>query len=737
MKKKIIIGLSIFSLTFLLGGIYIISTIETATSKIDNLITLHQVEILREHLLINIKRVQSDLNLKNTRHARSVNTFITNVINMEHMAEKCFDCHHSEDVQKRLDDLSNELGKYKKVLSRVLTIRANTSRLEVEEDNAFSVGTGLITKVNNMIAITNIKLEEKTQSVLSEIATTKITLYMLVSLVPLLAAGLGFIFIRGFTKPVNILLQATRRLKSGDLDYKIGGLKSEFGEVAASFNEMSGSLKEHMHKIQENEKRYRMLFESAGDAIFMIDAEGENVGKIVSANQAAAEMHGYTVDELLKLNLIKDLDTQKVSKEAPSRVRRMMNGEWIKAEITHCKKDGTVFPVEISAGLFEFMGHKYILAFDRDISERKESEEALMRSHIMFTTVLDSSDSIIYVADLKTYEILYINNHARKVFGDLEGKICWQTLQSGQSAPCNFCSNDKLLTPEGNPAGVYQSEFRNTVNDRWYDIRDRAIQWVDGTLVRMEIATDITERKEIEETLKRAEQMKLVGEWAAGLAHEIKNSLAGIKISVEVLIEEPNILEEDKASIHKAIDEIKRIELLLRSLLIFARPPELELLVTNVNEILDNSISFSLMQSSLSPNIIEKINVLKDFDSNLPETMADHLQLRQVFTNILINAREAMEDSGTLAVKTSYDSGTDAIQVEIADTGEGIDEKVINKIFRPFFTTKSKGTGLGLAITKRIVEQHGGDICVENRPGGGAVFHINLPVNQVKKEQIT
>jgi two-component system sensor histidine kinase AtoS len=270
---------------------------------------------------------------------------------------------------------------------------------------------------------------------------------------------------------------------------------------------------------------------------------------------------------------------------------------------------------------------------------------------------------------------------------------------------------------------VYQWEFQNTVNGRWYDIRDRVIQWVDGTLVRMEIATDITERKEIEETLKRAEQMKLVGEWAAGLAHEIKNSLAGIKISVEVLIEEPNILEEDRASIHKAIDEIKRIELLLRSLLTFARPPELELLATNVNEILDNSISFSLMQSSLSPNIIEKINVLKDFDSNL--------------TNILINAREAMQESGTLAVKTSYDSGTDTIQVEIYDTGEGIDEKVINKIFRPFFTTKSKGTGLGLAITKRIVEQHGGDICGENRPGGGAVFHINLPVNQVKKEQIT
>ncbi|MBI5663572.1 MAG: PAS domain S-box protein, partial [Nitrospirae bacterium] len=546
MRKRIIIGLSVFSVIFLLGGLYIITTIESATSTLDNLITLHQVEILREQLLLQIKRVQADINLKNTRYARGMDTVIANVKNMEKMADGCLDCHHSEDMTLRLEHLQEDVDDYKKAISRLFTIRANIQRLEEEEDRTFRTGDELITSVNSMITMASSKLESKTQSSLRDIANTKAILYALVAALPLFTGMLGFFFIRGLTYPVNVLLNATRKIKSGELDHKIEGLKDEFGEVADSFNEMSRSLEESMRSIRENEKRYRMLFESAGDAIFMLEAEGENAGSIVSANKAAADMHGYTVDELLQLNLVRDLDAPDDSRDAPERIKRILNGEWIKAEIYHRKKDGTVFPVEVSAGLLEFMGHKYILAIDRDISERKKSEEAIVRSYIMFVTVLDSIDAIIYVADMNTYEILYINSYARKVFGDLEGKVCWQTLQSGQSGPCAFCSNDKLLNPDGSPKGVYHCELQNTVNGRWYEIRDSAIEWIDGRLVRMEIATDITERKKLEETLKRAEQMKLVGEWAAGLAHEIKNSLAGIKISVEVLGSEVNMPEEDK-----------------------------------------------------------------------------------------------------------------------------------------------------------------------------------------------
>jgi PAS domain S-box-containing protein len=727
MKKKIIIGLGVFSVIFLLGGLYIITTIESATATLDNLITLHQVEILREQLLLQIKRVQADINLKNTRYARGIDTVIANVKNMEKMADGCLDCHHSEDMTLRLEHLQDDVDDYKKAISRLFTVRANVQRLEEEEDRTFRTGEELITSVNNMITMASSKLERKTQASLRDIANTKALLYALVAVLPAFTGILGFLFIRGLTHPVNVLLKATREIKSGELDHKIVGLKDEFGEVADSFNEMSQSLEESMRSIRENEKRYRLLFESAGDAIFMLEAEGEDAGRIVSANRAAADMHGYTMDELLKLNLIRDLDSQDDSSDAPERIKRMLNGEWIKAEIYHKTKDGTVFPVEVSAGLLEFMGHKYILAFDRDITERKKSEEAIIRSYIMFVTVLDNIDAIIYVADLKTYEILYINSYTRKLFGDIEGKTCWQTLQSGQYGPCAFCSNDKLLNPDGSPAAVYHWEFQNTVNGRWYEIRDSAIEWIDGRIVRMEVANDVTERRKLEETLKRAEQMKLVGEWAAGLAHEIKNSLAGIKISVEVLGAEANMPEEDKETIFRAVEEIKRIEMLLKSLLSFAKPPKLQLSGTDINEIIDKTIDFSLKRSYMKTEETE-IEIVKELDAGLPRTRADAQQLQQVFMNLLLNARDAMKDGGTLTAKSYYDAKEDAIQVEISDTGEGVDDMLLEKIFQPFITTKSKGTGLGLAISKRIIEQHGGSISAGNKPGGGVIFYISLPV---------
>ncbi len=416
MKKKIIIGLSIFSLVFLLGGIYIITTIESSTSTLDNLIKLHQVEILREQLLIQIKRVQSDLNLQNTRFARSIDTVIINVENMESMSDTCFECHHSADMTNRLKDLRTEVKKYKYLLSRVFTISANTSRLEEEEDNAFEIGEQLITKVNNMISMASIKLESKTQASLREIANTKTLLYMLIAIIPLLAAVLGFIYIRGFTEPVNVLLKATRRLESGDLDYKIDGLKDEYGEVAISFNDMSSSLKQYMHTIEESEKRYRMLFESAGDAIFIIESYGADAGKIVSANQAAAEMHGYTINELLELNMIKDLDTPEASMGAPDRMNRILEGEWVKEEMTHLKKDSTIIYVEISAGLFEYMDHKYILAFGRDITERKKMENQILQSKLDWEDTFNTITDMITIHDMN-FNIIRSNKAAEKILG--------------------------------------------------------------------------------------------------------------------------------------------------------------------------------------------------------------------------------------------------------------------------------------------------------------------------------
>ncbi|SDW03509.1 GGDEF domain-containing protein [Marinobacter mobilis] len=119
-------------------------------------------------------------------------------------------------------------------------------------------------------------------------------------------------------------------------------------------------------------------------------------------------------------------------------------------------------------------------------------------------TILDSLDALVYVSDLETYELLYLNAYGRQLWGEPQGRKCWQVLQAGQAGPCSFCTNDRLVDDQGHPTGVYVWEFQNTDNQRWYQCRDLALRWTDGRLVRLEVAIDITDRKETEEQLRRA-----------------------------------------------------------------------------------------------------------------------------------------------------------------------------------------------------------------------------------------
>ena len=153
--------------------------------------------------------------------------------------------------------------------------------------------------------------------------------------------------------------------------------------------------------LQKSEKRYRMLFESAGDAIFILEAEGTQAGNIIAANTAAAEVHGYAVDEMVGKN-IKDLAASDSAQNAPHMIQRIVSGEWIKTEMRHVSKNGTVFPVEVSAGLLELGDHKYILAFDRDITERRKAEEQL---HQYAAELKQSNEEVLSFAYIISHDL--------------------------------------------------------------------------------------------------------------------------------------------------------------------------------------------------------------------------------------------------------------------------------------------------------------------------------------------
>ncbi len=602
MKIKFIIFLAISILLAVVGGSYLLVMSERRIADFDHLIMLHEVEILRNQLLLNVRMVEADLYSQRSRHPEGVDAIVSHVSKMESTMKSCFECHHEESVNARLLDLDDQVGAFSHSLSRILTLRANTMRYEDEVEKAHIICDSLVSKINTMIILTGTKLNEKTEISLRDVARTKMIMVVLVAAGPLMIAILGLTALAGFTKQVQVLLDATRKMKAGDLDIRTSGLKNEFAELGHAFDEMAISLQKHTQTIEESEKRYRHLFESAADAIFILSAEEATVGNILQANPAAARMHGYTVEELMTMN-IRDIDTPDAALGIPIRVDRMLRGERVRTQINHRTRDGVVFPVEVSAGMFEVGNQKYILAIDRDITERKQTENAL----------------------------------------------------------------------------------------------------------------------------QRAQQIRVAGEMATGLAHEIKNPLAGIKAAMEMLSRETYFPEEDRTVLNQAIDEIKRIEYLMKSLLNFARPPKPQLVRTDVNAVLDTVVGSVLKDPAYARDASRAIDIHKNYGLHLPAVMADPMQLQQIFMNLLLNAADAMPEGGTLVLETTFDDGPGMLQIKISDTGTGVDAAVINNIFQPFFTTKSKGTGLGLAITKRLVEENEGQISIESKASGGAVFIITLP----------
>lgn len=254
MKRKIVIGLAVYSAAFLLGGIYIALTIRSATANLDRLIELHRVEILREHYLIQIKMVQADLTLADTHFSRPHDTVVTNIAELEMLLDTCFGCHHSAEGTERLAGLKAQTARYVEALKPLLGVHLHPPGPTAAEEAAVLIGEELIGQVRDMIDVTTMGLENSTKKAMGEIAKTKYILYGLVVFGPLASAFFGFVFLSGLTRPVNVLLDSTRKLKRGDLDHRVGKLNDEFGELAVSFNEMAGSLKEQMHKIRRAEQ---------------------------------------------------------------------------------------------------------------------------------------------------------------------------------------------------------------------------------------------------------------------------------------------------------------------------------------------------------------------------------------------------------------------------------------------------------------------------------------------------
>ena len=223
--------------------------------------------------------------------------------------------------------------------------------------------------------------------------------------------------------------------------------------------------------------------------------------------------------------------------------------------------------------------------------------------------------------------------------------------------------------------------------------------------------------------LQRTEQLAVAGEMAAGLVHEIKNPLAGIKAAAQVLISEGRLTSQDELVLRRVEREVVGLEGLLRSFLEFARPPRPQLADVDLNAVVEAATSLHLRAEGARPGRAEVTKVL----GALPPVHADASLLQHVVVNVLLNALEVSPDGAAVEIRTSFDAGACAVAIEVADRGPGIAPEQARRVFEPFYSTKPHGTGLGLAVSKRLVEQHDGTLTFAPRPGGGTVFRIQLP----------
>jgi len=235
---------------------------------------------------------------------------------------------------------------------------------------------------------------------------------------------------------------------------------------------------------------------------------------------------------------------------------------------------------------------------------------------------------------------------------------------------------------------------------------------------------------EFKKYLQRADRLATIGTMTTGIVHEIRNPLVSIKAFLQLLPEKYDDKEFRENFHNIAVDEVNRLDNLLNRLLDFARPPDNKMDFYDINRIIEKMLSFIENEAAY-----KNISIHKELDRELPPILVNEEQLKQVFLNLFQNAIHATGNNGKLDVisRRKRHGKRDFLQIEVRDTGKGIDKEGLQNIFNPFFTTKNKGMGLGLAITDQIIKEHRGFIQVESEIGKGTVFYINLPLDSLNR----
>lgn len=260
----------------------------------------------------------------------------------------------------------------------------------------------------------------------------------------------------------------------------------------------------------------------------------------------------------------------------------------------------------------------------------------------------------------------------------------------------------------------------NVMTERLQTAKQELEDW--GNTLEIKVQERTCELQRMQAQLIRSEKLASLGEIVAGIAHELNNPLTGILVMASLLEKNPRLDPDAREDLATVVHESKRCARIVKGLLDFSRVTTPQKAPTDLNHVMENSLSLIGTQS-----IFHNVRIEKLYDPQLPTLLLDGHQMEQVFVNILLNAGQAMTEGGTLTLRTAREGSQ--VRIDVEDTGHGIAEGLLGKIFDPFYTTKeTTGTGLGLSVSYGIVENHGGSIEVQSQVGRGTCFTIRLPL---------
>ena len=488
--------------------------------------------------------------------------------------------------------------------------------------------------------------------------------------------------------------------------------------------DMSGFIYKQIQsqkQLLKSEERYHILFNNANDAIFVYGLTEDNLpSKFLEVNDIACQRMGYSRDELLSMTPV-DIYPKEHPEKVYEIIRDIFMQGYITCEMIHITKNGLKVPVEISSHAFNLGDQKVILTIARDITERKQIEAELRTSEERFYKAFHHSPNIMFITTIEEGRFIDVNDAFLLSSGYKREEVIDST-SIGLNTWAKPEDRERVIKKFIDKGSIHNEEiyFRPRHGNIHMGLFSAEFITINGEKLLLGVMNDITEHKKMEREMTRLDRLNLIGEMAAGIAHEIRNPMTTVRGYLQMLGGRQKYADL-KEYFDLMIEELDRANLIITDYLTLARNKPVDLKMQNLSSIIESV--FPLIQADA---MMTDINIHMELN-DIPDFLMDEKEIIQILLNFIRNGIDVTPSGKYLTIKT-YVDGSEVV-LSVKDCGNEIPSDILDKIGTPFFTTKESGTGLGLATCYSIANRHNAIIKIETGPEG-TTFYVKFKVSE-------